>query len=166
MPRGFNSLTVCTLLAAAVASAQTGEFGVTAGLGTVAAEDVNLETFGFAGVKGCGFCNKGFALFGEYSHWFAGGSSGITSFDVAAGGLRIQGVRGIRPFFDAGLAVGHDRFAYTGGRGAHTSWGAVLAGGVAIPVGQRYYVRPQFRLYALSGLHIAVGVGAAFGVRF
>ncbi|MBL8294215.1 MAG: outer membrane beta-barrel protein [Bryobacterales bacterium] len=166
MSRVIYLLVLGMLAAAALARAQTGEIGVAGGYGTIAAEDISYQSFGFAGVEVCGRCDKGFAVFGEYSHWFAGPSRGITSFDLVAGGLRIQGRRRIRPFFDAGLAVGRDAFTYSGGRDAHTNWGAVLAGGVAIPIGERFYVRPQFRVYALTGLHFAIGGGAVFGIRF
>jgi hypothetical protein len=42
----------------------------------------------------------------------------------------------------------------------------VLGGGVTIRLSKHLYVRPQFRTYALRGLHVAAWGGAGFGIRF
>jgi hypothetical protein len=152
------------------ASAQSTELGFTVGGGTFAAEDTGAPAYVNFGIEACGICSGRFALFGEYNHWerVGGGypNETITRVDLLAGGLRIQGKHGIRPFFDAGLAGGWDRFKFPGGRGSHGNPGLLLGGGVAIPVRGGWYVRPQVRLTTLRGIHAGVSFGIGIGYRF
>jgi hypothetical protein len=149
-----------------IAHAQSFEVGGTVGGGAIAAEDISSTSAVAAGAEACGFCSGSFALFAEYSHLEVIGATrgyDITRFDLFGIGLRIQGGRRVRPFFDVGFAIGRDEYGLDS---AHSNPGAVLAGGVGIPLGNRFYLRPQFRVYALRGLHVAaagtVGVGARF----
>ena len=164
------AMVVCMLLASTLAAhAQGVEVGVTGGFGGVGAEGLSYRNFGVIGGEICGFCNRGISIFGEYSHWLPTKddlATRITSFDLAAGGVRIQGGRRVRPFFDFGVAGGTDRYAYSGGTGSHTNWGVVLGGGAAIPLGEKFYVRPQFRIFALSGIHVLTAGSVGFGIRF
>jgi hypothetical protein len=155
--------------AVALASAQKLELGATAGFGYTGAEDVSFRPFANIGVQVCGFCSATLALFGEYSHGERVGNklpARITSSDLLGGGLRIQAGRRIRPFFDVGVAGGWDRFVYTGGGGRHNMIGLVAGGGVSIPLRGRWYIRPQYRLYLLSGLHVVSGGSMGIGFRF
>lgn len=158
------------LISAPLAIAQKFELGVSAGGGTFTAEDVGAPVFVNFGVEACAWCSGHFSLFGEYSHWESSGegsrSSRITRADLVAGGLRIQGGRSLRPFFDVGFAGGWDQFEWSGGRGSHGNPGVVLGGGVAIALGEHWYLRPQGRVYALRGIHAAAGASIGVGYRF
>lgn len=154
-----------------IAAAQGIDLGALAGAGGFTASGPTLAA-GQVGVEACVFCTGRFGLFGEYSHWFtAGGTKGYNASDVVAradlagGGLRIQGRGRIRPFVDFGGAVATDEHRMAG-YGARMG-GAVVGGGVRIPLRGSWYIRPQARMYglitddlgwhwALSGL---VGVG-------
>lgn len=176
-PNRFVTLAILSLLAGATARAQSFELGVTGGAGSVGAEDITFRTFGVLGVEACALCRGHYAVFGEYSHWMPGASPAftkITTFDSFAGGLRIQAGRRFRPFFDIGIAGGRDQYDYLSYQdagygfksGVHTNLGMVLGGGVTIRLSKHLYVRPQFRTYALRGLHVAAWGGAGFGIRF
>jgi hypothetical protein len=156
---------------AGIAAAQGIDFGALAGAGGFTASGPTLAA-GQVGVEACVFCTGRFGLFGEYSHWFTSGSARgynpsdvVRRADLAGGGLRIQGRGRIRPFVDFGGAGAWDehRMAGYGGR----MGGAIVGGGVRIPLRESWYIRPQARVYglitddlewhwALSGL---VGVG-------
>jgi hypothetical protein len=159
-------LLLCALFAATtLAYAQKVEIGGVAGFGAVAASDLSSAAGVAAGVELCGICARSFALFAEYSHFERVGSSPafyrISRFDLAGAGLRIQGGRRVRPFFDAGFVWGRDEY---GADNSHANAGGVLAGGAAVGMGGSSYLRPQFRVYVLRGLHavavISVGIGA------
>jgi hypothetical protein len=87
-------------------------------------------------------------------------------------GLRVQGSGRVRPFFDFGFALGRDSYEYAcdcaGGttRNAHNTPGMVLGGGVTVPAGKHFYVRPRFRLYVMQGYHAVAGGEVGFGWRF
>jgi len=108
--------------------------------------------FASAGVEACAWCGDRFALFGEYSHWarlqsLRSGTSGLTSVDIAGGGLRIQAptlLGGVRSFIDVGLGVGRYRLLQSG---ENKVYGFIAGYGVIIPINDRWYVRPQSRLY-------------------
>lgn len=166
-------------LAVLPAAAQASlELGGLAGGGAFAVSSGVAAARGQAGVEVCVFCPGRFALFGEYSHWFGSSSNGMAFYsdrvataDLAGGGLRIQGRGRVRPFFDAGVVAGrdeHERIGYGGFLG-----GVVLGVGVSVPLGERLYIRPQFRAYGLSphsieGLsaHWAASGGIGIGFRF
>lgn len=157
------------LVAAALAYGQKLELGALVGVGAFGAEDLQARSYGNAGVEACALCSRRFALFGEYSHWeetAARFPTRIQRSDLAAGGLRIQGGRRIRPFFDIGIAGGQDRYVYSGGNGVHNLYGLVLGSGAAVSIRERWYIRPQVRAYALSGFHMAASVGVGIGYRF
>lgn len=162
------------LLAALSAYGQNTEIGATAGGGTVAVEDIRASGRFAAGAEICVLCTHRFAVFGDYTRiWKADNRpSDVTTFDLISGGLRIQGGRRVRPFLDAGVVYGVDRFRYPvlrGGlsfeRGFHGNPGLVLAGGASLPLGSRFYVRPQVRMYVLKGLHVAIWAGIGIGLR-
>ena len=164
--KGF--LTVL-IVAAARTFAQRSEIGAVAGFGSIAAEDVMATRAVAVGVEFCGLCSGRLGLFTEYSHLESVGNrltNGICRFDIVAGGLRIQGGQRVRPFFDIGVAYGVDTFSFRDGSDTHGNPGVVLAGGAAIRLKDRLYIRPQFRLYGLRGLHF-IGAGTAgVGVLF
>ena len=150
-------------LFASAAFAQKTELGVLTGGGAFGAEDVS-GSYWIAGAELSAFADKRTALFVEYEHYGRIGSESlITSVDLVSGGLRVQGTQGrFRPFFDAGISGGQDRFA----RGTHNLVGVALGGGVTISVGERWYVRPAFRVHGLRGLHAAAGFTTSIGYRF
>jgi hypothetical protein len=150
------------------------EVGVKGGVGAYGADNAPSPGFGQVGVEVCAYCGGRYALFGEYSHWLspAAPKSGIIdSADLFGVGLRIQGRRRVRPFFDIGLAVGRDSF-WCGCSGtpttldAHTTTGVVVGGGVMIPVGKHLYLRPQIRIRPMSAFHGAASAEVGFGWRF
>jgi hypothetical protein len=124
------------LLAAALACGQKLELGARVGAGGFAAEDLEVRMYANAGVEACGWCSRGFALFGEYSHW------------------------------EETSAKFPTRNVYTGGNGAHSLGGIVLGGGAAVSIRERWYIRPQVRVYALSGYHVATSLSVGIGYRF
>lgn len=165
-------LVIFTVLAAVLAFGQKVDLGVVGGFGGVAVEDNAGGGFGMFGAEVCAFSSSRFALFGEYHHWErAGGTGEIKSADLAAGGLRVQGRGRVRPFFDVGLGGGRDHYTVTfanapGEIRSHDLWGLALGGGVAIHIGKRFYLRPQVRTFALSGLHFFTAGAVGFGYRF
>jgi len=165
------------MFAATPLAAQNTELGFTGGGSAFGAEDAGMPAYVTFGAEGCLRCSSGVGMFAEYSHWrlaSGGRPTRITSVDMVAAGLRLQGKRRIRPFFDAGFAVGWDRFEWpvSGaggvgmGRGSHGSPGLVLGGGVAVHAGRRWYVRPQVRVYVLRGIHAGVAASVGAGYRF
>lgn len=152
--------------AAFPAPAQPAEFGFTLAYAGGGAADLPYRSFGSVGFQGCGFCDRRFAVFGDYRHLFATETvrTQITSFDLVSGGLRIQGRRRVRPFVDVGAVVGVDRFTYSAGQGSHASGGFVVCGGARLPVTDRVYLRPEVRLFATTGFHAVFTVGAAIGI--
>jgi hypothetical protein len=165
---------IILLLAAALAAAQKLEVGATASYGSFSAEDLRREPYAIFGAEICAFCSGRFALFGEYSLWTRTGGvntwAHIYTGLLAGAGLRIQGKGRVRPFFDVGAAGGQDRYEWGSagyaGRNAHNLGGMVLGGGVSIPLGKGFYIRPQARFYALTGMHFAAGTGVGVGYRF
>jgi hypothetical protein len=126
------------------------------------------------GAQACLRCGGRLGFFVEYSHYFAGASSGaynlsdqVRRADLAGGGLRIQSSGRAKVFFDVGFVGGTDE--HRAGRGGALG-GAVVGVGVKIPVAKSWYVRPQFRAYGLSphtlegaGPHWAIAGGVGFG---
>ena len=152
------------------------DIGVKAGGGNYTAQGLDNRGFGNVGVEACAFCAGHFGLFGEYSHWFSDGSAKagtITSAELGGFGVRFQGTRRVRPFFDFGLAVGDDTFPTSSpfntqiiGEKSHATAGIVLGGGVTIPFNKHFYVRPQVRFYGMEGRHAAATAQVGFGWRF
>ena len=107
------------------------------------------------GVEACSWCGNRFALFGEYSHWARlqssrSATSRLTGMDIAGGGLRTQGptlLGGIRSFVDVGLGVGRYRWLQSG---ENKVYGFIAGYGVIIPISDRWYARPQSRLYLMA----------------
>jgi hypothetical protein len=90
--------------------------------------------------------------------------------DLAGAGLRIQWLQRARIFFDIGIVAGRDH--HSSGRGGVLG-GFVAGSGVRVPLGKRWYIRPQVRVYGLSphslegvDAHWAVSCGAGIGYRF
>lgn len=155
------------LLLALPLPAQIAEAGFTLGGGTFAAEDTGSPGYTVIGAELCAFPTKPAALFAEYNHWQRASTlrreSGISSVDLFAAGLRLQGGREWRPFFDLGFAAARDRFD---GSRAHSNPGLALGAGVAKSIGPGWYFRPQVRLYVLRGIHAGFAASLALGYRF
>lgn len=164
----MKPLAIALFFSAAIASGQKLELGFTAGLGAFGAEDVSYRKFAVVGAEACVFCSGTFALFGEYNHWENQGAGAvrITGADLGAVGLRIQRESRVRPFFDWGLAFGQDRFVHPAGGGSHNIAGTVLGAGLTLDLGERWYVRPQYRGYLLQGPHVAMSASVGVGYRF
>ncbi len=156
------------------AVAQKLEAGARAGGGVFSVSSGGSSGAAQLGAEACLFCSGRLGLFGEYAHWISAEGRSTTerirSADLAGAGLRMQWSRSVRPFFDVGLVGGRDRHN-AGGGGA--LGGVVVGSGVSMPVGGRWYVRPQLRAYGLSphtlegaGPHWAVAAGLGFGWRF
>ena len=150
----MSRLWIVLLAGAGIASAQGIDLGALAGAGGFTASGPTIAA-GQVGVEVCVFCTGRFGVFGEYSHWFTSGvaqgfnaSDVVRRADLAGGGLRIQGRGRIRPFVDFGLVGGRDEHGLAG-RGGGLG-GGVVGGGVRIPLGGRWYIRPQVRAYGLS----------------
>jgi hypothetical protein len=154
---------LCLTLLAATAGAQKWEAGGIGGGGGFGAPDAS-GTYWVAGAEGCFFCGRRAALFAEYNHYGrADGQTVIRSADAVAGGLRVQArPRRIRPYFDIGIAGGQDHFRNR----AHNLIGVAMGGGVAISLGEHWYVRPGVRLQFMSYLHYGLSADISLGFRF
>ena len=143
------------------------EAGFRGGAGQYDYSDDRTRTRGVFGAEVCAFCSGRYALFGGYSRFLPpGGSSHYQSADQIGLGLRIQGRRQVRPFFDIGLAVGYSRFDSGIYARSTTTAGAELGGGVTFLVGPSLYIRPQVRLCAMSEVYVAASGEVGIGWRF
>lgn len=159
--------TVSVLLGSAfLVHAQRFEFGGTIGGGVFGATDTDIPAYVNFGLETCALCSGTFSFFGEYNHWEPAGRTQIQRADLIAGGLRIQGGRRVRGFFDIGAAGGWDQFSSGFGSASHGNPGIALGGGAAIPLTGRWYIRPQVRAYLLGGLHAGLSAGIGVGFRF
>jgi hypothetical protein len=139
------------------------EVGLKGGAGALSYVDDNPYQRGLVGGEVCAYCSGRFALFGGYSHFLPPGApSHYGAADLVEGGLRIQGRRRVRPFFDTGVAVGHSSFSTRG----LTIGGVALGTGVTILAGPHLYIRPQARLYIMSHAYLAVAGEIGIGWRF
>ena len=139
------------------------EVGIKGGAGAYLGD--GSTSFGHVGVEVCAYCGGRYSLFGEYSHWLSSEQlrfGANYSADLFGVGLRIQGRRRVRPFFDIGLAVGRDNLV----RDVRTNAGVVFGGGVMVPVGKHLYLRPQVRLYGMGEARVAASAEVGFGWRF
>ena len=134
-----------SLVAAAIAPAQKVELGGTIGGGWIRGRGrVPRAPISSRAREVCALFAGRFALFGEYTHWEVTGakkSTQIERVDLGGVGLRIQGGKRVRPFFDVGFAFGQDQFTHTiypsgTGLDSHSIAGIVLAGGRRDPGGQ------------------------------
>lgn len=162
------------VLQAATVFAQRVELGGLVGGGTFAVASGGAAGSLQTGIEACVFCPGRLALFGEYAHWLsaehAGMADRVKSADLAGAGLRLQWFDRTRLFFDVGVVGGRDQHA-AGGGGA--IGGVVVGSGVRIPLGEHWYVRPQFRAYVLSphsieglSVHWAASAGVGIGCMF
>jgi hypothetical protein len=152
--------------AAALAGAQGIDLGVMAGGGGITASGPTMGA-GHIGAEACAFCEGRYGVFAEYSHWMTSGSNAgsnpsdlVRRADLAGAGLRIQGLGRARPFFDVGVVGGRD--THGSGTGGAVG-GVVLGGGWRAPFHERWYIRPQLRVYGLSP-HTLEGVDAHWGM--
>ncbi len=159
-------LLILFIAAAVWAGAQAIDAGGLGGGGGIASSGP-MTGAGVVGAEVCVFCEGRWAVFGEYTHWVTSGSKAghnpsdlVRRADLFGGGLRIQGRGRVRPFFDLGLVGGRDR--HGAGNGGAVG-GAVLGGGVRVPLRERFYLRPQVRVYGLSP-HTLDGVDAHWGL--
>lgn len=153
-----TKLLVPMLFCVSVASAQQAELGVTGGFGAFGDYGRN-SSGGQFGAEACVLCSGRFAVFGEYTHWFTGQGDVFgfrSAVDLGGGGLRIQSSNRLSPFVDVGVFGGQDRH---GGLG-----GVVVGAGVRVPLGERWYVRPQVRVY--GSFHTAAIASVGIGYRF
>ena len=120
-------------------------------------------------VDTCLYCNRGRAVFIDYSRWGkpqASYQTGYRAADTITGGVRFQARGRVRPFFDAGVAVGGSRYRCSCGRTTNVSLiGGVVGTGVTIPV-QRFYVRVGGRLLVMSDWYGAADLSVGGGWRF
>ncbi len=121
---------------------------------------------GVVGGEVCAYCSGRFAFFGGYSHFLPAGATGHQSANLVEGGLRIQGRRRVRPFFDIGVVAGHTSYTSGSGTGTFTTGGVALGAGVMIPAGPHLYIRPQFRVRIMSQSYAAVAAEIGIGWRF
>ncbi len=172
----MRKLFLLLLACAPFSGAQTLEFGGFLGGGAIADSSAGAAGAARIGIEACVFCSGRLALFGEYAHWAAAehqtgfGTGRVSRADLAGAGLRIQGQDRLPLFFDVGIVGGSD--SHGNGSGGAIG-GVVVGGGITLHLGDRWYIRPQVRAYALSphtleglGIHWAVAAGAGFGVRF
>ena len=161
--------------------AQAMEVGGSVGLARVEAVERKLSVsggmFASAGVEFSAHDRSDrYAFFADYSHWarlLPSRSPTITGVDFACLGGRIHGPNlpgGVRGFVDLAWGVGQYRSRQPTGK--ETIFGYMYGGGVIVPIGDRWYVRPQFRGYfvaipepsggdysALGAWSLRVGVG-------
>ncbi len=164
----MSKLAIMLLAASSVAAAQRIDLGALAGGGGFTASGPTLKA-GYVGAETCMFCAGRLGLFAEYSHWQTAGSvngynpsDAVRRADLGGLGLRIHWKNRVRPFLDIGVVAGEDAHRDYGG-GAFG--GVVVGGGLRIPIGRAWYIRPQIRAYGLSphtmegaGPHWALGV--------
>ncbi len=162
--------------------AQAIELGGNAALARVeAARRISVSGGMFAGA-GVEFSALGsddrYAFVADYSHWarlLPSRSAAIGGLDFASFGGRALTPNlpgGIRGFIDIGWGGGRYRSLHP--RGKTTIFGYTLGAGVIVPIGDRWYVRPQVRGYLLAtpepsggdytldALSLRVGVGIRF----
>jgi hypothetical protein len=159
------------LLKAAPLSAQTFEVGVNGQLAAVIVEDDDGGMFASAGVDVCAKCSDRFGCFAEYSHWarpqpLRSATRVLPGMDLGGGGLRIHGRNpsgGVRGFFDVGLGGGQYRLLQPPGE--NTFFGVILGAGAIVPLGDRWYVRPQFRGYWMGIYSLTLSGGIGVGIR-
>jgi hypothetical protein len=120
-------------------------------------------------VDTCLYCNRSRAVFIDYSRWGkprASYQTGYRGADTITGGVRIQAHGRVRPFFDAGVAVGGSRYQSSSSRKTNISLiGGVVGTGVTIPV-QRFYVRVGGRVLVMSDSYGAADLSVGAGWRF
>jgi hypothetical protein len=181
--RGFHSSKCVSVLATVLgllcstAWAQNGtryEFGIKSGfggLGSTRTEDMHATSVPanriHFGVEACALCEKKYALFGGYDHWLAPTDPYPTysSADTLSAGFRIQGRHRVRPFADIGFTLAQSR-GRSGLAVTQGLYGVGLGFGAQVPIGERKYLRPQLRIYALTHAYRAGGLEVSFGWRF
>ena len=87
------------------------EAGMKVGLGDLSYIEDTPGRRSVIGAEVCLYCGRR-ALFVEYSHWTKPRARYNTSYrsaDTGTAGLRFQGGSHVRPFFDAGVAIGRSR---------------------------------------------------------
>ena len=163
----MKGISMLMIVASVAAFSQEWQVGATAGFSAVGASDLVTTSSASAGVQVCGLCAGRVAAFAEYNHveTFGGDQWGIKRYDIAAAGVRIQGLGRILPFFYAGFAYGVDHFGRDGER-KHGNPGMVLAGGVTFLMKNKWYIRPQYRMYGFTWYHAVAGGNVEVGFRF
>jgi hypothetical protein len=133
------------------------------------ADGLQPGTRDLVSVETCLYCNPHRAMFLEYSRWRqprASYPTGYRAADTVTAGVRFQTRGRVRPFFDAGVAVGGSRYQYSDGRKTNVSViGGVVGSGVTIPV-QRFYVRVGGRLLVMSDGYVGGDLSVGAGWRF
>ena len=142
------------------------ELGMTVGVGQYTYDENDSPgTRESVGAEACLLCGHR-ALFVDYSHWTRPNGHDATlygSADTGTAGLRVQWRKGIRPFFDIGVAVGNARFEH---HGSTTSAGLVIGAGVTVAQAEHFYLRFRGRVMYLSQYYIATDLAVGAGWRF
>jgi len=152
-------LVVTLLSMPAWAQSSRFEVGVKGGAGAFT-DDPRAR--GLIGVELCEWCSGRFALFGDYTYW-----PQLPSAHTAGAGVRIQKLGAwcfSACFVDLGIAGFNGPFVNAAGT-SNRGVGFIAGGGVKIPAGQHFYLRPQVRIYAL-GSNSAVSAEVGVGWRF
>jgi hypothetical protein len=167
------SLAVCNSVAWAQSPAppatapvrQRVELGVSAGVGPFHYGDgLQPGNRNVGSVSACLACGRrGLVL--EYSRWSTPRASYATQYrsaDTVTAGVRWQRQGRVRPFVDAGLAVGHARWSTSG----ITTVGGFGGAGITIVTGERLFVRAGARLLLMSQYYVGATITAGGGLRF
>jgi hypothetical protein len=143
------------------------ELGVAFGIGSLSYTDDEPGNRTNISANACLFCGRR-ALVVEYSHWTkprASYPTGYRSSDTFTSGLRFQGQRRVRPFFDVGVAVAGNRYQRASTTTTITTAGAYLGVGATIPFAHSY-VRVGTRMLLMTesyfGADLAIGAGFRF----
>jgi hypothetical protein len=136
--------------------------GALAGGGRIWVEDYRAQSTGFVGAEASVVWSEvGHGVFFDYARWPLNDKYLRAEDVIAFGWLWQPPGKRVRPFFEAGITAITSRY----GPGDHTGFGAAARGGVVVPLGKRFYVRPFVRA-DLTIYRVPVGFGTAVGYRF
>jgi hypothetical protein len=147
------------------------ELGVQAGIGQYTYDEILKPGIrGVITVEGCLLCGRR-ALVMEYSHWMTprgadGGARAYRSADSGTVGLRFQGQRRVRPYFDAVVAIGNARAQRSSYIDNITTAGGGVGAGVTVIPADRFYARFGARLMLMSDYYVGANLSVGGGWRF
>jgi hypothetical protein len=147
------------------------ELGVLAGIGQYTYDEIQKPgTRGMISVEACLLCGRR-ALVMEYSHWMTprgagGGARAYRSADSGTVGLRFQGQRRVRPYFDAVVAIGNARAQRSSYIDNITTAGGGVGAGVTVIPADRFYARFGARLMLMSDYYVGANLSVGGGWRF
>ena len=148
-----------------------GDISVVAGGGAVKAEDESSRGTAVVGASaGWPYASR-HRLQADYLYSSLSGTAARQHF--LTGSYIVQGKqRRVRPFFQVGAGISVFDYApfFVGSRtfdiDSATGFAVVLGGGATVDIGERFFVKPQVRLYADEGLSASVLPMIGFGWRF